>query len=315
MDRIADIRCGRTSLLLREPYVTAHATLKAFDVVWVWVRLESGEMGIGEAVALSPGYGRETPDDVWEGVSVLVAHAGRSQSWDWPDYTGVTPDEAAHPFPFARSALLCACQMAHHARRGWDEQEWPLVAPSRRRKASGACGFDNGPEWSGTVDYNESCTVPPHFGKWGPIAGRWVVEQPYRRTAWRAHARLAQRLDVRLDESIWTERDIRDAALIDCGVKLKACKFGGIDELVSALRYDNVESIGNGVATDITAVSEMLAVARSGAELAPLECNGWTRTVAGPLLFDVGRGASIRLPPSSEVQARLVEAVAVLEAM
>lgn len=309
MDRIAAIKCGRRTVPLAAPYVLAHGTLTAFDVVWVWVRLESGHMGIGEGVAL-PGYGDETADDIERAV--------RQVQPPFPGSVTLNPMWIPPGGPFARSAVLCAVQMAQHARAGWDARRFAMTQPGRRVKAQGDFPHLTNIARADVVDFNESAWQSPTSPAWAHFASAaspTVAEQPYGRDAWRRHRDIAAMgVRVRLDESVWSERDIRDAALIGCGVKLKVAKLGGIDELAAALRFDSVESVGNGVATDITAVCEMLAIHRAGWGGDALECNGWTRTVGGPLLFDVANGDHVKLPSSDDVQAAIEGAVDVLEA-
>lgn len=95
-----------------------------------------------------------------------------------------------------------------------------------------------------------------------------LLEQPFAKTDWRSFEMLANRtnLALMLDESIWNKNDVRRAA--DAGarcIKLKLCKHGGIAELIQLAQYARTLAlkvvIGNGVATDVANLLELLVYA------------------------------------------------------
>lgn len=116
-------------------------------------------------------------------------------------------------------------------------------------------------------------------------------EQPVDRSDWDAMAAVCARTDVPvvLDEAIYDGAHIERAKAIGAhGVKLKGCKQFGLRDaldLARRARHLGLDVVfGNGVATDIGNVAELLVLeAGEGLFSPPGECNGFAK-LSAPLL-------------------------------
>jgi L-alanine-DL-glutamate epimerase-like enolase superfamily enzyme len=116
-----------------------------------------------------------------------------------------------------------------------------------------------------------------------------LLEQPFKPDQWLLHERLAQRVGVplMLDESIWTEEDVRRAA--DCGarlIKLKLCKHRGMQgskALVHVARKRGLGVVyGNGVQTALGNHLEARVHESQGLTSA-CESNGFLKVRVSPI--------------------------------
>ena len=149
------------------------------------------------------------------------------------------------------------------------------------------------------------------------------LEQPVAREDWSAMAVVCRqaRVPVVLDEAIYDEADIERAAAIGAyGVKLKLFKnFGprGTLDLARRARKCGLMAVfGNGVATDIGNLAEMLVLeAGSGLFSPPGECSGFIKLKA-PLLssaLKITQEGQIYSPLSSNSLIDLITKAELLE--
>ena len=321
-------------------------------MVWVWLAFDDGPPGIGEAVAL-PGYGDETADE----IEAAVRDVGRLVGRRVASPVGAGPfarsairtalqlpttlqriraapeiDQTFVSFPFA---VPVNAALAPAGARTVDEARRLTARGHRYLKLKVGADLDadvdaarrllhpDAPDARYVFDANQVYDVPAAL-RFAEALGdhprvQWF-EQPVDRHDWAAmEAVCRQPVPVVLDEPIHDLADVRRAGDIGAaGVKLKLCKVGGTEDLVTLANQAGALRVvqGNGVATDIGNLAELLVAARLGERLeAPCEGSGFAR-LERPLLFDLTlRDGCATVPRYDEVVAALESAPARLEAM
>ncbi len=322
---------------LARPYSLSFAHLEALDVVWVWLAFDQGPPGVGEAVAL-PGYGDETADAVAHEVGALLDDAvGPADALDRASAALVKRA------PFAASAVRTALQLPTLLASSAPTEIPLTMAPATLPDAAAAveAGYRHlklkvganleadleraldalGLDARCAFDANQGYGVAEALRFADAIADhprlQWF-EQPVDRRDWSAMARICRhRVPVLLDEPIHDAASVRRATDIGAaGVKLKLCKIGGPRDLLAiAGAAEGLKCVqGNGVATDIGNLPELLLAGTGGFE-APCEAVGFARLEA-PLLFELKvRGGCAVLPTETEIFAALEAAPDRLESM
>lgn len=310
----------RRQVALEVPYVLRFRTLDAFDTVIVRVEGADGQVGLGEAVAL-PGYGWETAADIERAANALVEGA--------TEYSTLMARcrAASAEHPFAASAVATALELPNlHPPLLRPVALSRALAPGdglrrdvevARRIGYGYLKVKIGGEVDGDLAAVESLRgepLPMVFdanGGYDPdtalrvadaLAGlpalQWF-EQPVDQRDWRGLELVCRRsrVPVVLDECIYTFADVRRAAEIGAfGVKLKLCKHPGPTatlDLARAARALGLQVVfGNGVATDVGNLAELMVMAVAGPDVfcAPSEASGFAK-VKQPIVFD---GLSVR---------------------
>lgn len=322
-------------LPLTTPYENALGRISAFDVLVVAVRDHAGRVGWGEACPVE-GYSPETPEGCWDFLEALLPSLpGREPSTAaemalghkdrlpfavsavieaLEDLAGVpvlrapTPTtldlvgtvntlDAARAPALARD-LVAAGHRTLKVKVGYDAE-----ADARRVAAiAEAVGGDARLR----VDANQGYDVPGAlaFARAAPGDAIEVFEQPVAADDWAAMEAVAgaSGLPVMLDEAIYGAEDIRRAGAIPgvTAVKLKLSKAGGANALVRQValaRSCGLEVVaGNGVASDLGCLHELLACQAAGITMAG-EMNGFTKTEARLVELDLAAsGGRITAP-------------------
>ncbi len=344
---MTEARWGRIQVPLAHPYQLSFTRLTALDVVWVWLAFDAGPPGVGEAVAL-PGYGDETADEIAAALSEVPQLVGqRAAELDLGAgpfarsalRTAVqlprTLDTVAQAFDSMPSVALNTA-LAPRGKRTLEAAQRMTERGFRYLKVKVGADLKadldaarrllapTAPDARYVFDANQGYDVGAALTFAQMLAddpcGRvqWF-EQPVDRDDWAAMAEVCrQPVPVLLDEPIHDAEGVRRAADIGAtGVKLKLCKVGGPQDLARLARGAGELRVvqGNGVATDLGNLPELLLAMLLGERLeAPCEASGFVR-LERPLLFDLTVGAGhARVPAHDEIVAALETAPARLEA-
>jgi L-alanine-DL-glutamate epimerase-like enolase superfamily enzyme len=318
-----ELAWGLDRLPLSSPYRLSFATLTEISTVWVRAEDDLGRTGWGEGVPLF-GYSDETEGVVFEDVGRLVREIrGRDEQ-----AARKVIVEAGDMAPTAVSAVATALDMLTFPVRA--PLRFPLVAPlstdvppdalaesfegalgagfrhlkvktgkdveqslsarawlERRCLETGTTVRYDANQAYGEAEALEFCNALP--------AGESVIwlEQPLHRDDWEGMARLCAKTDfpLMLDESIYTEEDIRRASAMGCAaIKLKLFKHPGMHECVRLARVAGDLGLkvilGNGVASDIGNFAEAQVIGRCADILEPgAECNGYHKLLRN-VLYD-----------------------------
>lgn len=315
---IARVRTGLAAVPLRSPYALSFVTLESFPVRLVECTSDTGDTGLGEAVAL-PGYGSETDDDVARALCELAPRLVGLEAKDAIECA--RRDTAAGPF--ARSAVISAIEDAIEASPPSGSVEWPQVGiltagdpAACVEKAASLDGFTtikvkvgrdlesdtasarallrDGPDARYRFDANQAYTedeAARFLDALGDHPAVELVEQPLGIDQWAAFERLAARAGVplMLDESILGETDIDRAASAGADlIKLKLCKVPGRHRLLELARRAADLGLGvvlgNGVSGEIGNIHEALVWASAPGLFAGAgEANGFAKLEA-PML-------------------------------
>jgi len=269
------LRWGVQHAPLTKPYELSFASLTAFDVVWVRAEIETGDIGLGDAVPL-PGYNWETLDSIRATVSAICDDAdGRSASAIVERCRGVRSQH-----PFAASAVMAALELPSFLDRAKQppEQfpisapvaaEWPvqklrdvvqalLTSGYRYIKVKVGRNLDDDirtarcllTEWPGehfgvVFDANQAhsvedaLTFSQALRQCASSRLQWY-EQPVDRDDWQGMERVCRSdgAPVVLDECIYDRSDVERARRIGAyGVKLKLVKNFGIGETLALARH------------------------------------------------------------------------------
>jgi L-Ala-D/L-Glu epimerase len=145
------------------------------------------------------------------------------------------------------------------------------------------------------LDANQALTWDQAMEITGAIADLPIalLEQPFPAADFDSHQRLANLtpIPLMLDESIWTEADVHQAAAGGIKlVKLKLCKHKGLAhtrKLIALAKELGLEVVlGNGVQTVVGNHLEMRIYAAAGLSTAA-ECNGFLKVANFPLPYDI----------------------------
>lgn len=286
MSIVADIRIVRKSVPLKKPYRLSFATLESFDTIFAIVKLDSGQTGVGETVPVK-GYGWEDAEETYSLLTSLAKELeGRAAAELLDELIQRQPQT-----PFAMTALLTSIESALY---GWRSVpvpfQVPLAAlftpqddPAKTREA--LSGYKDNKTFKiklgvGDVESDLKMIKGLHEIDWGKsrlrfdanqafdfeealavgvaLAGLPVefYEQPLHPQAWEDMARLTGRIEVptMLDESIWTENDVRTTIKQKAAraIKLKLMKCGSTSHtlaLVELARKNGLDVVlGNGIA-------------------------------------------------------------------
>jgi L-Ala-D/L-Glu epimerase len=300
---------------LRRPYVLSFVTLEVFNTLLVHFTFDDGTTRVGEVVPLV-GYSSETVEDViraceiWLpqliGQSIEAARATiASQILKTPCASSLilsaldaeafdrTKTHAPVPlvYPTSSSDQNIEATIREAIAQGYctlkvkigDSLQQDLAVLVKLREhvpPKIRVRFDANQAYS-LEDAKSFLSAVQEF----LLDRTELVEQPLPTEMWDAMAYLASNSSVplMLDESIHSFDDVTRAAQVGCQwIKLKLCKQGGITELVQIAEYAVSLGLkvvlGNGVATDISNLVELLVYDRyrnlfSGAS----ESNGFTK--------------------------------------
>jgi o-succinylbenzoate synthase len=315
---------------LKAPYRLSFGTVGVFETLIVRIVRDDGVSGLGEITPL-PGYSDETIASAIEATTVVARDLAAGVRWSAAldkisegnpmvvsgiatametatDFAGIfARPAAARPIPLA---ALCDgetdAEVAASARRlvaaGFRHFKMKAglgdVAADihRVRIASAAAG----PGIDISIDANQSLSERDAETLCAAAADLPVrlVEQPFMPDQWHAFARLAASTPtaLMLDESIWTEADIRKAAEVGAThVKLKLCKHPGIGETLRLLAIARDLGLGvafgNGVQGAVGNHIEAYLYEAAGLDT-PAELNGVLKVARDPFrgAFEVSGG-------------------------
>jgi muconate cycloisomerase len=142
------------------------------------------------------------------------------------------------------------------------------------------------------------------------------LEQPVDRDDWQAMGEICRHAEVPvvLDEAIYSAEQIERAAAIGAhGVKLKGCKQLGARDALTLARRARALGLdvvfGNGVATDVGNLAEILVLEAGGALFSPpAECSGFAKLIE-PLLpgaLEIVPGGKVAAPLPAHALAQLI---------
>jgi L-alanine-DL-glutamate epimerase-like enolase superfamily enzyme len=326
----------RLRLPLETPYRLAFGPVEALDTVVVRAALGDGREGYGEATLLT-GYTDETIEGTWAKTAELLA-AARAPGFDLE--AALDTLDATHPFlttafrtalEMARSSPALALDAPARVPilgllQGEDAAQ--LRAAVERLLALGyrtlkvKVGFDPASDAANVaiaqeavagrarlrIDANQGFDAAQAIDFVGRLAPEAIelFEQPCAAGDWAAHARVVpvareRGIALMLDESIYTEREIEQAARLGAAafIKVKLMKFCTLARLEAAIAriraLGMTPVLGNGVATDLGCWMEACVAARHIDNAG--EMNGFlkphARLLADPLAF---RDGAIELP-------------------
>lgn len=321
---LASVELVRVSLPLRNPHVAAHGTETVRDVVLVaWTRPD-GVTGWGECPTLSTfGYGEEITATAWAFLRDALGPALA---------TGALP--VVEGAPMAMGAVLDArldARLVAEGRRLVDH----LGATGSPRSVSMVVGLDSPlpdgdgpvkvkvtpgtvdrlrmireghPDRAIAIDANGSFTASDEVPAWLGELGLAYVEQPLPPGDLEGHARLRDRLGVRvcLDESVCSARDLSrvlDAGALDV-LNVKPARVGGQEVAARLVRDAASEGLSVLVGGMLeTAVGRAGALAVAGlpgvdlpTDLGP-SSRYFTADVADPIELDGSGGLPV--PPGA----------------
>lgn len=328
MSRICEIEVVQLALPLTVPYKLSYRTFTEFEPYLVQVRTTEGE-GIGEG-HVSPGSSSETREGAWQ---FLKEHSERFVGMSRDQAMSLLEAEIVKS-PVAATALMVAlqCVSGHRLLDHSEALRLPLLSPVngdtpdalhteleerinegfRCFKVKVGKDVDADIKRLGLIqsivdgratlrtDANRAYSVADakRFATSIDPAGVELFEQPCHADDWDGNAAVAavSNVPVMLDEPICSVADIDRAAGIKgvgyCKVKLK--RFGGLDQLYSAIRHIQDRGmqavLGDGLGAEIACWMEA-CVARNTIDNAG-EFNGYLKasdTVLEPALgFDDG---------------------------
>jgi o-succinylbenzoate synthase len=294
---VHSVAVERCRIPLKNPYRLSYGSLSDFDLLISRLELDDGRHFVGEVVPLS-GYGSETIESITNTVEELVPTiCGRtleSSRGIVADHVADAPNASSlllsaidtalqegEPDPGGNGAIPLVYAVSPQDEKLRDAVRWAIQQGYATIKVKIGSDFARDVASVQTLgeavspgvrirfDANQAYTLD-QAGRFLEAAesglGNAVelVEQPMSADAWDEMAELATgtRIPLMLDESIWTLRDIDQAALAGCRwVKLKLCKQGGVRELVRFAEYAVERGLrvvlGNGVATDISNMLEL----------------------------------------------------------
>lgn len=234
----------RAKLPLARPVRTAHGEVSVREALLVRVQGAGGEEGWGECSAEdAPGYWHEWTDGCEQVLRRFLL----------PRLIGATVGLHDLPrvpgWPMATAAVECAVLDALLRRADLSLADW-LGATRRRVDATLTLGIGEEPD-PGPYRFLKLKVAPGHVpvvpaevptvldanGSFSPaevrhlvIASAWYFEQPLPPDDLVGHARLAQRVQVALDESIRSVGDVHTAAALKACriVVLKPGRLGGV---------------------------------------------------------------------------------------
>ena len=286
---------------LIKPYDLAYKTLRQFDGLLLYITFSNGHTCTGEVIPLE-GYTEETLESVYGKMkSWLPNLKGRPLNLLRDEITNEIEE-----FPCASSLILSALDYSYLLNSNENQHRVPLVYPIssitpdlygtvqhalsegfRTFKVKIGQNFIKdiealndfsalktaGLKWR--FDANQAYTLKQALQFAAQLEFKLdesveLLEQPFRVKHWQEMAELAAKTSIplMLDESIYTDNDIKKAASIGCQwIKLKLCKQGCYQELVKRAKYAkqcrlNV-ALGNGVASDISNFVELCAYAEN----------------------------------------------------
>jgi o-succinylbenzoate synthase len=336
MISIDTIDAFRLRLPLKQPYENALGTLSHLNAILYRIVDSDGREGWGEACPVV-GYSPETPDEAWDATQAIVQLMASD-----PDKGQAAVDRLMATHPFVASALNEAmADVSGLFDDAWkavghrpvellgtvntlDPQAAPRVAldligagyrtlkvkvgyepdsdAQRVRNISAVIGDGVRMRIDANQGYNVDDALA--FARAVPPDQIEVFEQPVHQKDWEGIASIAVQspLPIMLDESIYTDDDIRRAASIAgvTAIKLKMSKAGGPVQLRDQVALGQALGlgvvIGNGVASDLGCYHEALLQSLLGLERAG-EMNGFTKptmsVLSPPLRLD---GPSLIFP-------------------
>ena len=323
-------------LPLATPYKLAFGPVEALDTLIVRMTLDDGAEGFGEATLLT-GYTDETIEGTWAKAAEIFGARG-SAAFDLPAMLDAL--DATHPFlttafrtaeEMARGsprlsldaparvpilgllqgetqeqlaaeadALLARGYATLKVKVGFEPEGDARMVAMAQRAVAGRARI--------RIDANQGYTARAAIDFVSRLSNDSIelFEQPCAAGDWAAHAQVvpaarAQGIALMLDESIYSEREIEQAAA--CGaaqyIKVKLMKFSSLERLQAAIARIRALGLkpvlGNGVATDIGCWMEACVAARHIDTAG--EMNGFLkpreRLLADPLAF---RGGAIEIP-------------------
>lgn len=309
------------NLPLKTPYGLSFGSIDHFDSIYV-VLESGGRMGFGEATPL-PGYSWESlesmrtefdavKDLLMKGVRVeevvftllqrspFVASALACALETWEENREEAFEKpVSRPIPMA---ALCGGDLPEEAARSAGDLVQQGFKTLKMKIGRFSPGEDAQRVRHVAKAVDESCLMRLDANQAyafedaltlckeiEEIRGIELLEQPFKPDQWLLHERLAQKVEIPLmmDESIWTEEDVRRAA--DCGaklVKLKLCKHPGMrgsKALAAAARKRGLGIVyGNGVQTALGNHLEVLVHESLGLNTA-CESNGFLKVRVSPI--------------------------------
>lgn len=345
MIRIDTIDAFRLRLPLKQPYENALGTLSHLDAILYRIVDSDGREGWGEACPVA-GYSPETPDEAWDATQTILPLIARD-----PVEAQAAVDRLMATHPFVASALNEAkADVSGFFDDAWktvgdrpvellgtvntlDPDAAPEVAlkliaagyrtlkvkvgyepdsdAQRVRNISAVIGDGVRMRIDANQGYNVDDALV--FARAVPSALVEVFEQPVHQKNWEGIANIAAQspIPIMLDESIYTDDDIRRAASIAgvTAIKLKMSKAGGPVQLRGQIALGQTLGldvvIGNGVASDLGCYHEALLQSMLGLRRAG-EMNGFTKpstgVLASPLRLD---GPSLIVPQGTVPKVEL----------
>jgi o-succinylbenzoate synthase len=307
---------------LKAPYQLSFASINSFDTFYITIEGE-GSLGMGE-ITLLPGYNHETSESVLKELRNIL-EVIKSDPNDAALEACI--DDMSERAPFVASGMTCALETWKEGEKKAFQNpvatSAPLVALCqgsdvddivREAQRLFALGYTTlkmkvglnqdkeidkvyalldfmGDKCSLRLDANQAMdySYALTFCRSLEHTDRVILEQPFVRENFDAHTSLASSTSVpiMLDESIWTEDDIRRAADSNIRfIKLKLCKHKGIQgslDMVSLSREHDLQIVyGNGVQTALGNHLEARVYSRSSLETA-IESNGFLK-INDPLI-------------------------------
>jgi len=261
-------------IALKQPYILSFGTVNKIDPVIVKLTMESGGIGLAEAVAL-PGYSHETTESIIADLRRVLPNLLNMITESLESYL---TDHIPHS-TFTISAILTAAEIAGQEYSFGGRFNIPLVAPVSAGKNSQAVlinalklhkhGYRTIKLKVGRdIDHDCACLsillnempkdvrirIDANQGYSFKQACRILeamqhrnsfliecFEQPFGISAWQEFQDLAkcskQVVPLMLDESIVDDDDVEKAAEIGADIiKLKLCKHRGLTELISLVK-------------------------------------------------------------------------------
>ena len=313
------------SVPLVTPYKLSFGPIYSFETFYT-VLMADGRIGLGEITPL-PGYNHETPKSVTRELTEFASNlekdlpflnlaqdvARRSpftasgvacayETWlEGPKAAFSTP--VPKPIPLVgfcggdtpEQSAQCARKLLE---QGYSTLKMKVGAMKPLEDAARIRAVANGlrPACAVRLDANQAYTPDQALTLCREIEDIQVVElleQPFHPNMWIEHEKLIEqtRLSIMLDESIWTEDDVRRAA--DCGaelIKLKLCKHLGMNGskkiAQSALELKLGVVYGNGVQTALGNHLEARLYHEMGLSTAS-EGNGFLKPLDSPFGHEI----------------------------
>ena len=321
--KIANAKILRRHLKLNIPYKLSFATLSEFNPCFIAIKMENGNLGIGEATALK-GYSSETHEQIFKVLEKSTQHLVSSGIHQARSIV----DEIFRQNPFAASAIGTALDFAYDSFPIPDSLSCPLVYPLpsdlsadqilqhietaaqqnfRTIKVKVGQNIDHDIKYIGHIlasphdiayrfdanqgySLNEAIQFIKEIEKSAPEKVE-LVEQPFGPDQWHEMQQLCKltKIPMMLDESIFHREDILRAKEIGCSyIKLKLFKTRGLNDLIAkselAHKIGLKVILGNGVSTDIANLAEAFIFSSFPDYFhGAFEGNGFTRIESGLL--------------------------------